>query len=291
MKKIRLVILSLVTFSLFSTAFFYLFFLIYANKYNYNNDFFKRLEITISSNIITTLIMFLIVLLWYLYHIKDRKESYTSGILLVIFIIYLALFINGYFKIDKNNFIGSDGFIFKSFSFIIYYVSGIWLIVSLIPIALHLIASICTGGFDNVGEPDNIYGFIFTILGLCFIITLIAIALVDTYYGDTLVSNVYSIEENGLVYSLIVLTFILCAGLRFNHIILNIINTVMNFTFVIWWICIMFSYKNDVLVCSYLALYNLIVLIPMFVLSIFIFKHYIQVDRFYKSRTKLYYKD
>lgn len=283
MKKLRIVILSLMTFSLFCSLFFSYFNLYYDIVNNYNGEFLKKLDITIAANPIVYVVMFVVVLLWYVYHREDRNESITNGLILLMYLVYLALFIFSYITVEGPSH-NHEKYIVSSY--IVFMVPGFWLIISIIPVTLHFIASVKTGGYDNVGEPDNMFAFMATLIGLTYIITLILTVFITYFYdSDSVILQVYSLDENGLVYTLIIVSFILCAGFRYNYNWVNLLNISMNFTFTIWWIVLVAKYNG---VQRLLATYNLIFIIPLFVLSIFIFIHYLNYDRFYKSRTKLY---
>ena len=282
MKKLRMVILSFSAFSLFYSIFFNLVCLSVNNKYGNNNDFINDICRPIASNVFVLLVMFAIILIWYIYHKKDRPESVTNFIIFLMFIIYLALFINGFYKLDK--FYGFNDIHDSSlYANVLHIIPGMWMALGIFPAFLHFIASIYTGGFDNAEEPYNIYGFVYTIIGFCYIPSFIIAGLV----GSGCELDLYILGKYGLIYTFIILTFILCAGLRFNAVTLNIINIVMNSGFVIAWFVIMVTLKGDgasiyALLCSL----NLIMCIPQAVLSVLILRRYILVDRFYKGRTK-----
>ena len=93
MKKLRLVILSLSIFSVFTSAFFNLAYIVIDNTYNMNNELINAIRIPFASNFFTFLVMMLITLAWYLFHIKDRNESITSGLVLLMYLVYLVFFI------------------------------------------------------------------------------------------------------------------------------------------------------------------------------------------------------
>ena len=283
MKKIRLAVLSLMAFSLFCSIFWNIYFLIYDNCFSYNHKFISSLEIPLSSNIITIIVMSIIVVIWYIYHKKNRAESITNFLIFVLYSAYLVFFILGFLHL-KEAFTTSKeiGDVWKHYSYANYVSTGMMLAISFIPVLLHFIASICTGGFDNVGEPDNMFAFIYTTIGLCYIPTIIALGVA----GPCEIPNAFGLEGNGLIYTIIFLTFILCAGLRFNSAVLDIFNIVMNFIFIVWWIVIICITKESKGLYFYLYSFNLIMIIPMFVLSFFIYNHYIKIDRFYKGRTK-----
>ena len=286
MKKLRLVILSLSSFSLICSTFFYIALFIYNKTNNLNETITNDVKIPIASNYFIFLSFFLIVLVWYIYHKKDRAESITNGLMLLIHLIYSIVFAFGLKEIlGLENFNLVKDTLWYSFSIILLLAPGMWIVISIIPTALHFIASIQTGGYDNVPEPDNIYGFMFTIIGICYILTMISISL--TVQND-LFTSIFELYENGLIISLCILTFILCSGLRFNSAILDSFNILMQLTFTISWIVIPFYNSEYTRFQKYLCLYHLLMVTPMFVLSIFILKHYIQIDRFYKSRTSIF---
>lgn len=296
MKKLRLVILSLSIFSVFTSAFFNLAYIVIDNTYNMNNELINAIRIPFASNFFTFLVMMLITLAWYLFHIKDRNESITSGLVLLMYLVYLVFFILACVKLYEiyqdistynenyhfEKYLDSPN-IWYSLSLIILVTPGMWNLISLIPLLLHFIASVATNGYDNVPEPDNIYGFMFTTIGLCYIG-----AMVVTGFAckDSITAAMFAFKENGLIMTIITLTFILCAGLRFNSVILDVFNIVMNFIFIITWIVILSINKTYTAIHIYYGMYHLIFIIPMFILSFFILKHYVLVDRFYKGITK-----
>ena len=283
MKKLRIVILSLSTFSLFYSVFWYIYAAIYNNK-NSGINFLSSVKKPFSTNIFTILFLFLCILAWYIYQRKVRLESVSNFIIFMLLLVYVILFIIGLANIsnmEKN--------IWREYSYAITISSNFWLVISFIPALLHFIASICTGGYDNVGEPYNIYGFIYTIIGLCYIPCILAFGLLGRFNQFSPLYEVYDFLDNGLIYTFVILTFILCAGLRFNMVVIDILNIIFEFAFVIWWIVIITSY-NDV-TYRYLCSLNLIMAIPLFVLSIFILHHYICYDRFYKGQTKNFLDD
>lgn len=289
MKKIRMFMLSLASFSVFYSIFWYIFSLVYDHSKEHQYDggttsFMAGVKIPFAANIITIVIMFALVLIWYIYHKKDRTESVSNFIIFIICAIYLAFFIKGIADIFDGDAIWFSNW--GDYSLAILLTSGFPLAVLVVPAFLHLIASFYTGGFDNVGEPYNIYGFIFTSIGVCYIPFFLIINFTN---NKALLLDVFALNENGLIYTLIILTFVLCAGLRFNAITINIINIVMNFGFIISWIVIMAIHSDSAYI--YLCSLNLIMAIPQAVLSIFILKHYIQVDRFYKGQTKNFLND
>ena len=288
MKKIRLAVLLLMSFSLFCSLFWNLFFLIYDSYFKYSHKFISSLDIPLSGNIIIIAIMFALVLVWYLYHKKDRAESITNIIIFLVYLVYLALFINGGFKLKNDYTLEKEiGDVWKYYSYVNYVSTGSMLAVSIIPVSLHLFASLGTGGYDNVSEPDNMYGFIYTTLGLCYILVLLLMGCTEKCE----LTDAYALNQNGLIYTIIFLTFILCAGLRFNSVVLDIFNIVMNFIFIISWIVIICITKENTLIYFYLYSYNLVFIIPMFVLSFYILIHYIKIDRFYKGNTRNFLND
>ena len=174
-----------------------------------------------------------------------------------------------------------------SFSLTILIAPGAWNIFALIPLLFHFIASVSTNGYDNVPEPDNIYAFMYTLIGICYLGTLI---LLNFTVHSSVFSAMFALNENGLIMTIMILTFILCAGLRFNSVVLNFFNIIMNFAFIIVWLIILFYNAYETLY-SFMSLYHFIFIIPMAILSIFILIHYIKVDRFYKGRTKNFLKE
>ncbi|MBP5445283.1 MAG: hypothetical protein J6Y28_03840 [Acholeplasmatales bacterium] len=288
MKKLRIVILSLSVFSLFCSAFFNLGYIIHDKTENMNNTLINSIKIPFGSNFFLFLVMFIIVLVWYLYHLKNRAESITNGIMLLLFLAYIVIGLIGLKElIDLTKTEGVRDSVWFNYSLAILIAPGMWNIINFIPVLLHFIASVQTGGYDNVGEPDNPFGFMFTIIGLCYLITLITIGL--AMHNDLFI-GVFALYENGLITSLIMLVFILCAGLRFNSAILDAFNILMQFIFVISWIVIPLYNRDYLTVQKYFCIYHIVFVIPMFILSIFIFKHYIEIDRFYKSRTGVFLK-
>lgn len=287
MKKLRLVILSFTAFSLFCSLFFNLAYVIYDKENKLNNELINSIKRPLAGNLITFIVIFAIVLIWYLYHRKDRAESITNGLVFLMYLVYLVFFI--FTALDYYKLYQGSGYnqLWFSFSLIIFITPGMWLLVSIIPLFLHFIASVSTNGYDNVPEPDNIYGFMFTISGICYLATMIVVGVLG---GNNITPSIFAFKENGLVMVFIVLTFILCAGLRFNFVILDIFNIVMHFAFIIIWFVIMLYNKYSG-TQTYLAMYHFIFLIPMFVLSFFILNHFIKVDRFYKGITKNFLKD
>ena len=282
MKKLRMVILSLSAYSLFVSIFWLLYALVFNNSDYGNslidNSLLNNLKIPFATNSLVILFMFGITLGWYIYHKKDRPESVTNAIIFILYLIYLGLYIFGIVDICKNADLSS---MCGSQSLIISITSGTGLALASFPTLMHLIASVYTGGFDNTDEPYNIYAFVYTIIGFCYITFFLTVTFIDTWY---IFIDVFALNENGLIYTLIILTFILCAGLRFNAVTINIINITLTSGFVISWIIIIIIH-NDVLY-RFLCTFNLLMCIPLAVLSVFILKRYIQVDRFYKGRTK-----
>lgn len=298
MKKLRLVILSFAIFSLFINMFLHLAIVIYDKSYESISTGYVPLkdaiEVPFSANIFVSFFMFIVVLIWYLYHRKDRAESITNFLIMILYIAYGIIYVICAFRLNSSfmnteKYVGyqSNNDVWKYYSLAIFITSGMWLIISIIPVILHFIASVCTGGFDNVPEPDNIYGFMFTLIGICYLLTLLVLGLI----GEHEFSQILALNENGLIYTFIVLTFILCAGLKFNFVVLDIFNIVVHFIYINVWIGIMIINTHYYAIHRYLAFYNLIFLIPMAVLSIFILKHFIQIDRFYKGRTKNFLND
>lgn len=297
MKKLRLVILSLSVFFLFASAFFNLAYIIIDKTYKMNNELINAIRIPFASNFFVFLVMMLITLAWYLFHLKDRNESVTSGLVYLMYLVYLAFFIFACIKLNNiyqdvniynneyhfENYISGNPDIWFGMSLIILIVPGMWNIISVIPLTLHFIASVATNGYDNVPEPDNIYGFMFTVIGLCY---LGAMVVTGFACQDSITASMFAFQENGLIMTIITLTFILCAGLRFNSIILDVFNIVMNFIFIIVWIIILCINKDYTSVHIYYGMYHLIFIIPMFILSFFILNHFVKIDRFYKGRTK-----
>ena len=88
MKKLRLVILSLSIFSLFTSAFFNLAIRIMDKTYKMNNELINAVKIPFASNFFVFLVMMLITIAWYVFHIKDRNESVTNGLMLLMYLIY-----------------------------------------------------------------------------------------------------------------------------------------------------------------------------------------------------------
>ena len=282
MKKLRIVVLSLSAFSLFYSLFWYIYSLVFNNSSA--DKFFLNIKLPISANIFTILFMFSCVLIWFIYQRKVREESVSNFIMFCLYLAYLILFIVGIVKISKME----DG-LWKEYSYAVAVTSGFFLVVSIIPVFLHFVASICTGGYDNVEDPYNIYGFIYTIIGLCYIPFFLFLGLLGSKYKLSPFIDVFVLNDNGLIYTFIMLTFILCAGLRFNMVVIDILNIIMEFSFIIWWIVIIANYKAGTYV--YLSIVNIIMTVPLFVLSIFILHHYIFYDRFYKGQTKNFLKD
>lgn len=288
MRKIRLAVLLLISFSLFCSIFWNIFFLIYDSYFKYSHKFISSLEIPLSGNIIIIAIMFTIVLIWYIYHKKDRAESITNFLILAMYLIYLVFFVLGFFKLKNAFTIDKEiGDIWKYYSYANYVSTGVMLVISIIPLLLHFAVSVATGGYDNVSEPDNIYGFIYTTIGLCYIPMILLLGCAEKCE----LTDVYALNQNGLIYTFIFLTFILCAGLRFNSVVLDFLNIVMNFIFIVSWIVIICITKTNKLIYFYLYSFNLIIIIPMFVLSFYILIHYVKIDRFYKGNTKNFLND
>ena len=289
MKKLRLVVLSFSAFSLFCSVFFNLAYIIYENKYvTYKGDPLNLIKILFASNPIVFIVMFAIVLIWYIYHRKDRAESITNGLVLLMYVAYAVFFVLAILKLYDiwgPNLRGKEPYDYDaaaSFSLAILLAPGAWNIIALIPLLSHFIASVSTNGYDNVSEPDNIYAFMYTTIGICYLGTLL---LLNFTAHSRIFSAMFALNENGLIMTIMILTFILCAGLRFNSVVLNIFNIVMNFAFIIIWLVILIYNAYETLYV-YMSLYHFIFIIPMAVLSIFILIHYIKVDRFYKGRTK-----
>ncbi len=283
MKKLRIVVLSLSAFSLFYSFYWLIYGAIYKSKMGIS--FSKSINSPIASNIFVILFMFLIVLAWFIYQLKIRTESISNGIMLIVFLVYLGLFILGVFQVYNDMSITDE---FKEYSFAILVSEGFWLAISAIPVLLHFIASVSTGGYDNVSEPYNLYGFLYTIIGFGYIPCILFFGLIASRYKSTPLLDVFALNDNGLIYTFVILSFILCAGLKFNLITINIINNIFYFTFIIWWIVIMSRYNT---INAYLCSLNLIMVIPMFVLSIFTFYYFMKVDRFYKGQTKNFLND
>jgi len=287
MKKLRLVILSFSAFSLFCSIFFNLAFIIYDKTHNLNNSLINSIKIPIASNIFVFIVMFVIILLWYLYHRKDRAESITNGLVLLMYLAYATIFVFGLIKnINLYNTLGENE-LAVDFSMVILLAPGAWYVIGLIPVLFHFIASVSTNGFDNVSEPDNIYGFMYTTIGSCYLLTLI---LINFTVNNKPLTTMFTLGVNGLVMTITILTFILCAGLRFSSVGLNVFNIVMNNAFLVVWFIIPIYNKYDATLV-YLSMYHLIFIIPMFVLSFFILIHYLKIDRFYKGRTKNFLKE
>ena len=283
MKKLRMVILSLSAFSLFYTLFWLLYTVVYDNsdyKVMYNKGaLLSNLKMPFATNVFVVIFMFAITLIWYIYHKKDRPESISNAAIFILYLVYLGLYIFGLVDIYTKGNIFTN--MYDSQSFTISITSGAGLAVATFPILMHLIASVYTGGFDNTDEPYNIYGFVYTTIGFCYILFFVIITFAHPW---NVICDVFALTENGLIYTLIILTFMLCVGLRFNAVTIDVINIILNFGFVISWIVIIAIHKDGVY--KYLCMLNLIMCIPLAVLSIFILKRYIQVDRFYKGRTK-----
>ena len=302
MKKIRIVVLYMSAFSLFVSAFFNLAYVIFDKAYKLNNSLINSLVTPFASSFFVFLVMFIITLIWYLYHRKDRAESLTNGLILLMYLIYLAFFIVGVNKLnnifnDRSTYnelykfgliLGeSNKNIWFDFSIIILVIPGMWNVISVFPLALHFLVSIMTNGYDNVPEPDNIYGFMYTIIGICYLVTML---IVGSIASDSYITSIFAFLENGLIMTITTLTFILCAGLRFNSVVLDIFNIFMDFIIVIVWIVIMCinNYSGAQL---YLITYHLLFNTSLFVLSFFVLNHYILVDRFYKGITKNFLKE
>lgn len=302
MKKLRLVILSLSIFSLFTSAFFNLAIRIMDKTYKMNNELINAVKIPFASNFFVFLVMMLITIAWYVFHIKDRNESITSGLVYLMYLVYLVFFIFACVKLydiyqnigsynekyHLENYISNNPDVWLGMSIILLVVPGMWNLISVIPLTLHFIASVATNGYDNVPEPDNIYGFMFTTIGLCY---LGAMVVTGFACKDSITATMFAFKSNGLIMTITTLTFILCAGLRFNSIILDVFNIVMNFIFIIVWIIILSINKSYTSIHIYYGMYHLIFIIPMFVLSFFILKQYVLVDRFYKGITKNFLKE
>ena len=293
MKKLRLVILFFAAFSLFINLFLHIAVLVYDNSYKTTQVGYASLkdaiEVPFSANIFVTLVIFILVLIWYIYHRKDRAESITNFLIMMLYIAYAIIYVICAFRLNSSfmNIEKAVGYtynndVWKYYSLAIFITSGMWLIISIIPVILHFIASVCTGGFDNVPEPDNIYGFMFTLIGICYLLTLLVLGLMGEYEF----AQILSLNENGLIYTFIVLTFILCAGLKFNFVVLDIFNIAVHSIYIIAWIVIIAINGHYYGIHRYLSIYNLLFLIPMAVLSVFILRHFLLVDRFYKGRTK-----
>ena len=285
MKKLRIVILSLSVFSLFCSLFFNLSYIIYDSTNKLNNSLIKLIEMPISSNIFTFVIMSAIIIIWYIYHRKDRAESITNGLVLLMYLVYLTFAIVDAIKLyelplrsanDELSMLAYD------FSMAIFVAPATWIVISIIPVLLHFIASVCTGGYDNVSEPDNIYGFMFTIIGFCYLITMLFVGFATK---TPVFTRIYALNENGLIMTVTILTFILCAGFRFNHVVLDVFNIFMHLLFIIVWFIILIHNKYSA-TQTYLAMYHFIMIIPLFVLSFFVLNHFVKIDRFYKGSTK-----
>ena len=277
MKKIRIVVLFFSGFSFLYS----IFWLIFLKCFNINDLLVDKINIPLSANALITSFVFIVTLIWYIYELKVREESISS---FIIFIIYLAYSI--IFLIDMINIYNKDLLIdSKNYLFDFTLTSGVWIIISLVMVFLHFIASVEMNGHDNVDEPTNIFGFVYTIIGFCYIAFILILNVVNSYY----IEDVYVLRENGLLYTLVILSYILVAGLRFNSILLNILNIILNFIFTIWFMVVTFTYNENV--CKYLCSMNVFLVLPMFVLSIFILIHYINYDRFYKGRTKNFLND
>ena len=93
MKKLRLVILSFTAFSLFCSLFFNLAYVIYDKENKLNNELINSIKRPLAGNLITFIVIFAIVLIWYLYHRKDRAESITNGLVFLMYLVYLVFFI------------------------------------------------------------------------------------------------------------------------------------------------------------------------------------------------------
>ena len=283
MKKLRIVVLSMTAFSLFYSFYWLIYGAIYKNKMGVS--FSKEINNPIASNIFVILFMFLIVLAWYIYQLKIRSESVSNGIVFGIFLVYLVLFIIGISQVYNDTHITDE---FKEYSLARIISIGGFLAISFIPALLHFVASVATGGYDNVSEPYNLYGFIYTIIGFGYIPVILFFGLVASRYKSTPLLDVFALNDNGLIYTFIILSFVFCAGLRFNLVIANIINNLFYFTFIIWWIVIMSKYNT---MNAFLCSLNLIMVIPMFILSIFTFYYFMKIDRFYKGQTKNFLND
>ena len=234
MKKLRLVVLSLSVFSLFTSAFFNLAYIIFDKTYKMNNELINAIKIPFASNFFLFLVMTLITIAWYIFHIKDRNESITSGLVLLMYLIYLVLFIFAAIKLhdiykdistysqtyNLDKYVSGNPDVWFSLSLVILVTPGMWNLISVIPLLLHFTASVATNGYDNVPEPDNIYGFLFTIIGLCY---LGAMVITGFACYDSVTASMFAFKENGLIMTIITLTFILCAGLRFNSVILDVL--------------------------------------------------------------------
>ena len=194
MRKLRMVIMSLAAFSLFYTVFWYLFSVIYDHKYESSIGFLKNVKLPLAANIFIILLMFAITLVWYLYHKKDRTESVSNFAILAIYVIYLVLYIVGIVDIYHRT--GGWGSEWNGFASGILLTSGICLVIAVVPLFMHFIASIYTGGFDNVGEPYNIYGFVYTTIGLCYIPFFLIINFTNQ---NSLLLKVFALNENGLM--------------------------------------------------------------------------------------------
>lgn len=296
MKKIRIVILSITAFSLFCSLFFNLSYVIYDKVYECDNVLINSVNRTISSHCLTFIILFLVTLGWYLYHKKDRPESVTNFMILLLYIAYSVSFVFDIIDLVKTykEVVPTSGTpemlskyltyeICYNFSLVILAAPGVWIIVLIIPAFFHFVASVCTGGFDNVPEPDNIYGFMYTVIGICYIVTFIMIGFITSIEDFTIM---FALNDNGLIMTVIILSFILCAGLRFNSIVLNIFNIVANQVFIFVWLVILIYNTGYGWVERYHSIYHFVFIIPMSVLAVFILIHYLRIDRFYKGRTK-----
>lgn len=277
MKKIRIVVVFFAGFALLYS----LFWTIYLKAFNINDKLIDPVSVPIASNIFTFLIVFIPTFAWFIYELKLREESKTSFVIFIIHLAYAIIFLINLITILKSN-IDIDS---RNYSLAILLTSGSWVVISVIPLFIHLVASVEMGGHDNVDEPTNIFGFFYTIIGFCYI----AFILILNWLNPPFVEEVFVLKENGLLYTLIILSYILVAGLRFNSVTLNILNITLNLIFTIWLIVIVCKYDENI--HRYLCSLNLLITIPMLVLSVFILKRYIEYDRFYKGRTKNFLKD
>lgn len=277
MKKIRIVVVFFAGFALLYS----LFWTIYLKAFNINDKIVDAVNVPISANIFSFIIIFASSLLWFIYELKLREESKTSLIIFLLHLAYAIIFTVDLIRILKSD-VSAES---KDYSLSIILTSGLWVVASVVPLFIHLVASIEMGGHDNVEEPTNIFGFFYTIIGFCYIVFILILNCLNPLYCEL----VFVLGENGLLYTLIIISYILVAGLRFNSVILNILNIVLNLTFSIWLIVLVCRYDQNI--HKYLCSLNLFITLPMLVLSVFILKRYIQYDRFYKGRTKNFLKD